>query len=630
MEDVKIDLALVYPDEITRIMKSDLQWQQKLAIVADCCRLNALAAIKNAGSGHIGSSFSSMDLMVYLYFDNGIIENGLTFPDRDVFFSSKGHDCPAQYAALAACGVIPMERLMQLRRLDGLPGHPGIQIPGIEANSGSLGMGISKGMGMAMAKELGRHHGQIFVLCGDGELQEGQVWEALQAAAHHHVDNLTVIVDHNRIQTDQHVDEICDLRDIEEKFTAFGWHVETCDGHNFESIDRAFTKCEYRRRPCAIIASTLKGKGVGFMEGSTRKMYKWHSGAPDEGSYITGRDEILSRIQTTGIAPVKTVTHELFTKPVPTGEKIVTVYGEALVDLGKKHENLVVLDADLAADCGLRPFEKAFPQRFIECGIAEQDMVSVAGGLALQGYIPVVNSFGAFLASRANEQIFNNSTEYTKIIYACHLAGVVPAGPGVSHQGTRDISLLAAIPNIVVIEPCNAEETRAALIWCIELTMDASVLRLAAGVSPRQIVLPADWTFEEGKGTVLVPGDDAIIFAYGPVLLNEALNASEILKKEGIGLCVVGMPWLNRVNIGWLQATVYKHTIVFVADDHSVHGGLGDTLLNAFNVSNRLRGKEILKLGIREYPTYGTAQEVLGYHDLDAKSIVWMVKEAYL
>ncbi len=164
-------------------------------------------------------------------------------------------------------------------------------------------------------------------------------------------------------------------------------------------------------------------------------------------------------------------------------------YGEALLDLGARRNDIVVLDADLAADCGLRPFQERYPERFVENGIAEQDMVSMAGGLALQGLLPIVNSFGVFLASRANEQIYNNATENTKIIYVCHYAGLIPAGPGKSHQSLRDVSLFGALPNCVILEPCNTIEVKKALNWCVEETRDTCMMRLV--ISPVPEVHPA-------------------------------------------------------------------------------------------------------------------------------------------
>src|SRR5438552_7216529 len=204
-----------------------------LPLLADMCRANALVAVKRAGSGHLGSSFSAMDVVVHLFYRQlNTAEVGFDHPDRDVYFSSKGHDVPGLYAVLHALGMLPPERLLQLRRLGGLDGHPDVGVPGIEANSGSLGMGISKGRGMAWAKRFLGRGGRVVVMTGDGELQEGQNFEALQAGAHQGIGNLLVIVDRNELQSDKPTDEIVRLGDLDEKLGAFGWKVASCDGHD--------------------------------------------------------------------------------------------------------------------------------------------------------------------------------------------------------------------------------------------------------------------------------------------------------------------------------------------------------------------------------------------------------------
>jgi transketolase len=288
----------------------------------------------------------------------------------------------------------------------------------------------------------------------------------------------------------------------------------------------------------------------------------------------------------------------------------------------------VVLDADLSADCGLRPFENAFPERFVENGIAEQDMVSMAGGLALQGLLPIVNSFGVFLASRANEQIYNNATENTKIIYVCHYAGLIPAGPGKSHQSLRDISLFGALPNCVILEPCNGAETKRALQWCVEEAEANCMMRLVISPSPRTITLPEDYDFSFGKGTVLKDGKNAVLFSYGPVMLHEALLAAEMLAAQDFSLKVVNLPWLNRIDNKWLIEAIGDCKIIFALDNHSEYGGLGDYLLNVLMLSSKLRDKKLIKFAIEEYPACGRPLEALFYHKLDSKSLAERVSIA--
>ena len=631
-----LEIRFIPPEEIERIKAMDVDRIKKLEILADVCRLNTLSAVKKAGSGHLGSSLSAMDIVVYLYLcEMNVIEKGVDNPERDIYFSSKGHDCPGHYSVLVTAGILPYGMLLKLRRLGGLDGHPDVSIRGIEANSGSLGMGISKAKGMALAKRMKGVGGRVFVMTGDGELQEGQIWEALQTTAHQKINNVTVIVDFNKIQSDRPVSQIIDLGDLEKKFELFGWHVERCNGHDYRALKRTFENLrKIEHKPKAVIADTIKGRGVSFMEGPRALkegggLYRWHAGAPDDNSYEMAYQEVLERINASlrecGEEPVRTELVEKREKGrvrlKDVAEKVVVAFSQALVDVGRRRKDVVVLDADLCADCGLRPFEENFPERFIENGIAEQDMVSMAGGLALQGYLPIVNSFGVFLSSRANEQIYTNATENTKIIYVCHYAGLIPAGPGKSHQSLRDISLFGALPGFTIIEPCNGIETEWALNWCVDEAEGSSMMRLVISPSPRTITLPQHYRFTPGRGAILKDGRDSIIFGYGPVMLNEALRAAELLEQRGFSLRVVNMPWLNRIDAEWLEDVVQEFDHIFVVDNHFTYGGLGDAILNAMNESQTLRGRRLHKLGLTEYPQWGTPPEVLKYHGLDGQSM---------
>ena len=631
-----LDIRLIPENEFRRVHETPMDNHDRLRLISDMCCANTLATVKRAGSGHLGSSLSSLDIVLYLYHcEMNTVELGFTHPDRDIYFSSKGHDAPAYYAVLYALGIISKQQFVNLRRLGGTHGHPDVGIPGVETNSGSLGMGISKAKGMALAKKMNAAGGQVFVMTGDGELQEGQIWESLQTAAHQSADNITAIVDMNKIQSDKPVSEIIDLGDLQQKFSDFGWHTARCDGHDFDQLAQVFA--EFRNvtdRPKILIADTIKGKGVSFMEGPAaleagQGLYPWHSGAPDDVTYEAAYSEVFARVTDRfthlGLGePATEIIERRETNRTSLkshAEKVVTAYGEALLALGDERDDLVVLDADLSADCGLRPFEHAWPQRFIECGIAEQDMVSTAGGLALQGFLPIVNSFGVFLASRSNEQIYNNATEQTKIIYVCHYAGVIPAGPGKSHQSLRDISLFTALPDCTVLQPCNALETRQVLEWCVENAESSCMIRLVIGPSPRTITLPLNYQLTPGKGVTLNEGSDAILFAYGPVMLNEALQAAELLQQQGLYLKVVNMPWLNRVDDEWLQETIGSCESLFVLDDHAPSGGLGDTLLNALAKSAALRSTRLVKFAVEGQPACGTPLEVLDYHGLSGKKL---------
>jgi transketolase len=648
-------LTLIPVDEFHRVSDSLLNPYDEIGLMADMCRANALAAVKRAGSGHLGTSFSAMDIVTWLYYrEMNTLALGVTHPDRDIYFSSKGHDVPGLYAVLYSAGVIPRHKFLKLRRLGGLDGHPDVGIIGIEANSGSLGMGISKGRGLAWAKaRLGRA-GRVFVMTGDGELQEGQNYEALQSTVQQQVNNLTVIVDHNKVQSDKPVSRIVDLGDLARKLQAFGWHVARCDGHDLRAFEQVLAEFHaVTDRPKIVIADTIKGRGVSFMEHPTALQegngyYKWHAGAPDDTAFSRAYAELIDRIndrlqgcgqpvlaleemepletEAAGPVPLNALGEPISrggeVKPSPVSNEYVgEAYGRALVALGATRPDLVVLDADLSADCRVREFELTYPDRFIENGIAEQDMVSMAGGLARQGLLPVVNSFASFLASRANEQIYNNACEHTKIIYACHYAGLIPAGPGRSHQSLRDISLFGALPNCVIVQPCCADETRLALDYCVNQANENCVLRMNIGPSPWRIQLPAGYHFTPGRGVALTPGDDAILVGYGPVMLHEALLASERLAQRGFGLQVVNWPWLNRADTGWLAELTGRHRAIYVLEDHAPTGGLGDFLLNVLTDGALLAGRRFGKFAVDGFPACGTPSEALRYHRLDGANL---------
>jgi transketolase len=657
-----VAIKLIPFEEFQRVRNAKIDKYQMLALIADMNRANTLAEVKRAGSGHLGSSFSAMDIVTWLYYEEmNVLQVGFDSPDRDIYFSSKGHDVPGLYATMYSLGALPEEILLKLRRYGGLDGHPDLNISGIEANSGSLGMGISKGRGMAWAKKHFGHGGQVYVLTGDGEWQEGQNYEALQSTVQQRIDNLTVIVDDNKVQSDMLVEKIVSLGDIESKYRAFGWRVQRIDGHDFHQIERALSEAkQINGRPQIIIADTIKGRGISFMEHPAalemgKGLYPWHSGAPDDESYERGYSELIERIEasfsTLGLTPLrlKDIAPEEKRPPAAmlageplsqaaqeklaakvTDEFVARAYGQALVEIAARRKDIVVLDADLSSDCKTRDFEYAYPERFIENGIAEQDMVSMAGGLAQKGLLPIVNSFASFLASRANEQIYNNASEKTKIIYALHYAGLIPAGPGKSHQSLRDISLFAALPNCTILQPCNADETRMVMEYAVDEAQENVALRFIIGPSPRKIQLPKGYALTFGKGIALTEGKDAILFGYGPVMLNEALLASELLAERSVGLKVVNMPWLNRIDVKWLEETIKPYELVFALEDHHPAGALYSHMLEllASSRTHPLAKRRAIQFAVEGWPACGTPQEALKHHRLDGASLAERILEA--
>ncbi len=628
---VDSELYFIPRSEFARVRALNAPRPEIAALYADMARLNALYMIARAGSGHIGSSFSSLDIVSTLYLSE------LDRKQGDIFFSSKGHDAPGLYAVLIAEGVLPEDKLHALRRLGGLPGHPDVGIAGFVTNTGSLGMGISKAKGFLAANRQAGRRGRVFVMTGDGELQEGQIWESLVSAANDGMGDLTAIVDHNKFQSDYSVERTSDLGDLEAKFRAFGWHAVRTDGHDVAGLVRMFEALRLvTDRPKVVIADTVKGKGVSFMEGtaidSDVDMFRFHSGAPKADEYLRAIEEIEARISqrlaAIGAMPVKVerVERPALSAAATDTVRLFPAYTEALLKAAERKRNLMVLDADLVLDMGLIPIAERFPDRFVECGIAEQDMVSQAGAMALGGLLPVVHSFSCFLSTRPNEQIYNNATEGTAIVYVGGLSGVIPAGPGHSHQSVREISALGGIPNMVMVEPCCAEEVAPLLDWCLEQHKGPSFLRLVSVPYKTAAALPKGYRPSLGRGVSLREGRDGTIVTAGLVMVAEALEAAERLAATGLSFGVVNLPWLNRVDEVWLAELAQRAPVLVTVDNHFRAGGQGEKVLAALAQSNVRPLPRCLAIGLEEVPPSGRNDEVLAALRLDAASLAERIR----
>jgi transketolase len=627
-----LDLTYVPVPEFTRVLGAKADAVARVEAFAALARINTLYMIAGAWSGHIGTSFSSLEIISWLFLNElRDLDKG---PDEcDIFFSSKGHDAPALYAVLLGLGLLPADKLHQLRRLGGLPGHPHVETPFVQANTGSLGMGISKAKGMALANRLAGAPRRIFVLTGDGELQEGQFWESLGSAANLGLGEIVAIVDHNKIQSDTWVKSVSDLGDIEAKLRAFGWHVSRCDGHDVGAIERTFRALDtVTDRPKVIIADTIKGRGVSFMEGpaalKASGLYLFHSGAPPEQQYAAGVSELLAAAGLAfgklkiGSMALDTRTRNPRREPRDT-QNLVAAYGRALIRQADRHPHLVVLDADLIKDCGLLEFAAKYPQRFVECGIAEQDMASMACGMARRGALPVAHSFACFLSTRPNEQIYNQCSEGSKVIYVGSLAGVLPGGPGHSHQSVRDISALGAMPNLLMAEPAAEAEVEALFDYLVNEATESAYLRLVSVKWPLPFAYPSNAQVQPGRGWVVRPGADAVVFGYGPWLLSNAWHAAEEIEKiTGASLRIVNLPWLNRVDAEWLKDAIGQCRTIITLDNHYLHAGQGEMLGSAVAELGLDPAARVSRIGVTGLPECGTNDEVLAHHGLDIPGLV--------
>lgn len=620
--------------EIDRVLNNEnISLSSRAEIFSDICRLNTLYMIAKAGSGHIGTSFSSMDIFSWMHLH--------VLQQDDLFFSSKGHDAPGLYSVMLGLGKLDFEYIHQLRRLNGLPGHPDVTVnPGMVTNTGSLGMGISKAKGFVRANRLDGKNGRVYVLTGDGELQEGQFWESLSGAANGKFEEITVIIDHNKIQSDAWVSNVSDLGDLNAKLQSFGWHVQRCNGNSIEEISNAISVAEkVKGKPQVIVADTVKGRGVSFMEATTMgkdEFYQYHSGAPSVDDYEKANDELISkingRLDGVGLGSLQLV--EAARETVPAAQeniqKLIPAYERALQDIGCKREDVVVLDADLMIDCGLLSFRNKYPERFVECGIAEQDMLSQAGTLALKGKLPISHSFACFLAPRANEHFFNNASEGTKCIYTGSLAGLLPSGPGHSHQMVRDISALGGVPGLTLIEPCCEQEVEMTLKYAVEENSDSTYIRLVSIPCEIPYSLPQNYALKRGKGVALTEGSDAVIISYGPVMLAQAYMAANKLRRENnLNVKVVNLPWLNNIDYEWLKLTIGDIKHLFTLDNHLISGGQGEKIASIITLLD-VELSSFNMMGLDEIPVCGLNNEVLEYYKLDFNNVANKILGAVL
>lgn len=596
---------------------------ERTALFAQMARFNTLYMIARAGSGHIGSSFSSLDIVSWLYL------NRLGPDDR--YFSSKGHDAPGLFCVLAAMGTVPFDWVHKLRRLDGFPGHPVVDVPGMFTNTGSLGMGVSKAKGFIAADDLtGAGSGHIFVMTGDGELQEGQFWESLPAASRMRNGRLSVIVDHNKIQSDTYVADVNSLGDLEAKFRAFGFECRRCDGHDLEALSTALTTPTEDGRPLALIADTIKGCGVSFMHHTAMRddevYYRYHSGAPSQDEYHAAADELyadISRRCTEAGFSVPEV-HEARFEPITppaSPRKMIPAYTDALLEQAAKNDRVVALDADLVLDTGLIPFKDTYANRFFEAGIAEMDMVSQAGTMALGGLVPFVHSFSCFLTSRPVEQIFNNWSEHTKVIYVGSLAGVLPAGPGHSHQSVHDLTTMAGLPGFAVMEPFSADQIGPLLDWAANQHEGSAYMRLTSVPYTHHDALSGSEAPIAGQGHVLRNGSDATIVTTNAILTGEVLAASDLLAEKGVMVQVIATPWVNMTDTSWYADTMNTAAPLVTVENHLVDHGFGAHFITRLAEAGALPRGPVQRIGLTELPVSGRNDEVLRHHKLDAQSI---------
>ncbi len=583
---------------------------EELKKVANEVRKGIVTGVHAAKSGHPGGSLGAADIMTYLYFEEMNVDPAdPRKADRDRFVLSKGHCAPGPVRRARRARVLPQGGPRDAAPYRQPPAgppqherHPGRRHVHRLARPGHL---RRRGHGRCR-QALGRY--MVYALLGDGESEEGQVWEAAMFAGNQQLDNLCVIVDHNGLQIDGPAEEV---------MTPCRWPQDprlqvprrgAADGNDFDQIRAAFAEARATKgQPTAIIAETMKGKGVSFMENQVG----WHGKAPNDEQFEQAMAELAPPPERSSrMADVKKIATRVS-------------YGEALVELANEHDDFVVLDADLAAATQTGKFKAACPDRFFDVGIAESNLMGVAAGIATTGRVAFASTFAMFAAGRAFEQV-RNSIGYPHLnvkIGATH-AGISVGEDGATHQCCEDIALMRVIPGMTVIVPADDVEARAVTRAAYEC--DGPVYMRFARLASPVINDPETYKFELGRGIVMREGADVTIIACG-LMVGEALEAAEQLAAEGIDAEVINMHTIKPIDADLIVKSATKTGHVVTVEEHSVIGGLGSAVAD---VLCEQCPTPLKKIGVNDtFGESGPGAELLHKYGLDAANIVATTKE---
>jgi transketolase len=592
-------------------------------------RIHSLRATTEAGSGHPSSSLSAADLVSVIFFNEMRFDPSDPHnPANDRFVLSKGHAAPLLYAAFAEAGMIQRKDLLSLRKLDSdLEGHPTPRIPWVDVATGSLGQGLSAGLGNALAARLDSIPYNTYVLLGDGECAEGSVWEAAALAGYYKASNLYAVVDVNGLGQSQHTMDRFDVERFANKFRAFGWFALTVDGHNYEEILAAFEK--FRREgeslPRVIVAKTIKGKGVSMLESKEG----WH-GKPvpkqdleavlKELAQPLGPDDFRANPRT-GFSIPRTEGPTEIKVNRKLGDQVATreAYGDALVKLAEGDRRVIALDGDTKNSTFSEKLLKTQPERFLEMFIAEQNMVGVAMGLSARGKVPFVSTFAAFL-TRAFDQIRMGGVSRLNVKFCGSHAGVSIGEDGPSQMGLEDLAMFRPIPSSVILYPCDAVSTERVVA---EAARYHGICYIRTTRPKTTVLYSNEEQFPVGGSKVLRKSakDRATVIGAG-ITVHEALAAASKLEAEGISIRVIDAYSVKPIDAaGILDAAKDTGGRVIVVEDHYEEGGLGDAVLNAVGSHAR-----VVKLAVREVPRSGPPEALIDKYGISSRHIVETVR----
>jgi transketolase len=603
--------------------------------VATALRLDSVRSTSEAGSGHPTSCLSAADIMASLFFAEMRFDpRDPQNPDADRFVLSKGHAAPVLYAAWAEAGAFDRAELMKLRAIDSdLEGHPTPRLAFVDVATGSLGQGICAAVGLALnARRIGSDY-RTYVLLGDGESAEGSVWEAAEAAAYHRLDNLCGITDVNRLGQSRETQLGHDVETQATRWRAFGWHSLVVDGHDVEALLRAYAEARRTKgRPTMIVAKTLKGKGVSFIEDKDG----WHGKALKKGDELDRAVDELGRQLVSGVPPpviqkpaakgrdpeiAQAEPSSIAPPAYKRGDSVATreAFGTALVALGAD-PRVVALDADVKNSTFSERFEKAYPERFYQAFIAEQIMIGAAMGLAARGAIPFPSTFACFL-SRAADFIRMLGISNLNVKLSGSHAGVSIGEDGPSQMALEDLAMMRAVPNCTVLYPCDGTSAER-LLALAAYHAGPVYIRLSRPKTP--VIYDASESFHVGGSkTLRSTSDDAATVVAAGITVFEALKAHDELKREGVSIRVIDAYSIQPIDASTLvtSARETNRTIVTV-EDHYIHGGLGDAVSEVV----AREGISVHRLAVLEIPRSGKPEELIDRYGISARAIVATVR----
>jgi transketolase len=599
--------------------------------LAKLIRYFILASTTEAGSGHPTSSLSATDLMTALMF-GGLFRFDVEqpeHPNNDRLIFSKGHASPLFYALWAAAGKVTEQELLTMRKFGSpLEGHPTVAFSYVEASTGSLGQGLSIGLGMALnAKYIDKLPYKTYVLLGDSEMSEGSQWEALQLAAHYKLDNLVGIIDVNRLGQRGETMYGHDLNAYKRRISSFGWKAEVIDGHNLDQILSAYRKAlRIRDKPIMIIARTVKGKGVSFLEDKNG----WHGKALNREQFEEALKE-LGEIDKSVIGKMKKPDNLIPNKGTPqkAGEIVYPLdkpvatrraYGNALKRIYPQFPDMVVLDAEVSNSTYSEIFQEAYPERFFEMYIAEQNMVGTALGLQCRRKIPFISTFAAFL-TRAFDQIRMSQYSDANIKFCGSHAGVSIGPDGPSQMGLEDISMFRSILDSVVLYPSDAVSTE-------KLVEEAARHKGIVYIRTTRKNTPVIYNFDEefpigGSKVLRSTGNDSVTVIAAGITLHESLSAYEELKKEGINIRVIDLYCIKPIHKTTIQQAARDTKAIITVEDHFSEGGIGEAVKSSLD----LFSIPIYCLAVRKMPKSGKPGELLDYEEISKDAIIKKIKE---